>query len=39
MTGITATPKDIGLQDELAHMRKVGSLERILGPENYRVLT
>lgn len=40
MAEIATTPTGgIPIPGEVAHLRKIGSLERILGPENYRVLT
>jgi peptide/nickel transport system permease protein len=38
MTGIAATPKDIAGLEDISQGRK-GRLERLLGPENYRILT
>lgn len=40
MTGIVTTPgKDIPVPQGVGTMRKIGAIERALGPENYRVLT
>ena len=39
MSEIATTPSgDIGLQREAVPLRQIGALERILGPENYRVV-
>src|SRR3990172_8710454 len=40
MAEIATTPTSgIPIPGEVAHLRKVGAIERLLGPENYRVLT
>ena len=40
MAEIATTPTSgIPIPGEVAHLRKIGSFERLLGPENYRVLT
>jgi peptide/nickel transport system permease protein len=39
MAEIATTPTGIPIPGEIAHLRKIGTIERLLGPENYRVLT
>jgi len=36
---VTSPAGDINLLKEASHLRKIGAVERVLGPENYRVLT
>ena len=40
MAEIATTPTSgIPIPGEVAHLRKIGAIERLLGPENYRVLS
>lgn len=40
MTEIVTSPTaGIPIPGEVAHLRKIGTLERVLGPENYRVVS